>query len=293
LAKPNSSNLRLLIDPTAADIPIARQCSLLGLSRSSYYYTPVSESAENLQYMRLMDEQYTKTPFYGVWQMVYHLRNLGYTVNPKRIRRLMRLMRLVAICPGPHTSKPGKGEDHQVFPYLLNNITISYPGQVVGTDITYIPLKGGFLYLVAYIDWYSRYVISWELSNSLEASFCIEALQDAQKVVVPAIVNTDQGSQFTCNRFVEAVLNKGSKLSMDSKGRAIDNVFTERFWRSLKYEEVYLREYRSGQEAWQSIDRYMRYYNEQRPNSKLDGASPVRVFNGELKVPAIHRTAKV
>jgi putative transposase len=292
LTKPFKQDPRLLIDPTD-DIPISRQCSLLGLSRSTYYYTPLGESEENLNYMRLMDEQYLETPFYGVGQMMYHLRNLGHNVNQKRVRRLLRLMGLVAVCPGPHTSKPGKGDDHQVFPYLLNNITISYPGQVVGTDITYIPTKGGFLYLVAYIDWYSRYVISWELSNSLEASFCIEALQRTQQVLIPTIVNTDQGSQFTCKRYVQEVLSKGSKLSMDGKGRAIDNIFTERFWRSLKYEEVYLHEYRSGLEAWQGIDRYMRFYNERRPNSMLNGVHPIRVFQGELKVPAIYRAAKV
>ena len=292
MTKPFKQDPRLLIDPTD-DIPISRQCSLLGLSRSTYYYTPLGESEENLNYMRLMDEQYLETPFYGVRQMMYHLRNLGHNVNHKRVRRLLRLMGLVAVCPGPHTSKPGKGDDHQVFPYLLNNITISYPGQVVGTDITYIPTKGGFLYLVAYIDWYSRYVISWELSNSLEASFCIEALQRAQQVHIPTIVNTDQGSQFTCKSYVQEVLSKGSKLSMDGKGRAVDNIFTERFWRSLKYEEVYLHEYRSGLEAWQGIDRYMRFYNERRPNSMLDGAHPIRVFQGELKVPAIYRAAKV
>jgi len=293
LANSNSKNYRLLVDPTDEIIPITRQCSLLGLSKSTYYYTPVGESEQNLTYMRLMDEQYHETPFYGVGQMVYHLRKLGYEVNPKRVRRLLRLMGLKSICPGPHTSKPGKGDDHQIFPYLLNNIVISYPGQVVGTDITYIPMKGGFLYLVAYIDWYSRYVISWELSNSLEATFCIEALNNMQQELIPTIVNTDQGSQFTCKRFVSEVLAKGSKLSMDGKGRAIDNVFTERFWRSLKYEEVYLREYRTGHEAWHGIDRYMKFYNERRPNSVLQGKFPVQVFQGELKAPAIVRTAKV
>lgn len=225
--------------------------------------------------------------------MVYHLRRLGHNVGPKRVRRLLRLMGLSAVCPGPHTSKPGKGEDHQIFPYLLNNIVIDHPGQVVGTDITYIPMRGGFLYLVAFLDWYSRYVISWELSNSLEASFCIDALDTAQKVVLPQIINTDQGSQFTCSRFVQAVLSKGSQLSMDGKGRAIDNVFTERFWRTLKYEEVYLNEYRSGTEAWQRIGDYMHRYNHYRPNSSLGGACPAQVFKAECTAPAIDRSAKV
>lgn len=286
-------NLRLLIEPCNDVLPVSRQCTLLGLSKSTYYYTPVGESEENLYYMRLMDEQYLLTPYYGVGQMVYHLRNLGYEVNPKRVRRLLRLMGLRAICPGPQTSRPGKGEDHQVFPYLLNHIVINHPGQVVGTDITYIPMKGGFLYLVAYMDWYSRYVISWELSNSLETTFCIEALDRVHQELIPEIINTDQGSQFTCSRFVSAVQQKGSRLSMDGKGRAIDNVFTERFWRTLKYEEVYLREYCSGHDAWHSIDRYIRFYNQRRPSSVLGGVSPIQVFRGGAKVPAIDRTAKL
>ncbi len=286
-------NLRLLVESSNDMIPVNRQCTLLGLSKSTYYYTPVGESEQNLYYMRLMDEQYLLTPYYGVGQMVYHLRNLGYEVNPKRVRRLLRLMGLTAVCPGPQTSRPGKGEDHQIFPYLLNRIVIDRPGQVVGTDITYIPMKGGFLYLVAYVDWYSRYVISWELSNSLETTFCIEALERVHEELIPEIINTDQGSQFTCSRFVSAVQQKGSRLSMDGKGRAIDNVFTERFWRTLKYEEVYLREYRSGQEAWNSIDRYIRFYNQCRPSSVLGGLSPIQVFRGGVKVPAIDRTAKL
>ena len=293
MARSDTSYLRSLIESDQSELSIARQCELLGLSRSSYYYTPVRESAENLAYMLIMDKQYLETPYYGVGQIVYHLRGLGYKVGPKRVRRLLRLMGLSAVCPGPHTSKPGKGEDHQIFPYLLNNIVIEHPGQVVGTDITYIPMRGGFLYLIAFLDWYSRYVISWELSNSLEASFCLDALDLAQKVTIPQIINTDQGSQFTCSRFVEAVLSKGSKLSMDGKGRAIDNVFAERFWRTLKYEEVYLNEYRNGTEAWQRIGNYMHRYNHCRPNSRLGGACPAQVFWGERKAPAINRLAKI
>lgn len=293
MARSDAPCLRSLIESDQSELSIARRCELLGLSRSSYYYKPVEESAENLAYMLIMDKQYLETPYYGVGQMVYHLRGLGHEVGPKRVRRLLRLMGLAAVCPGPHTSKPGKGEDHQIFPYLLNNMVIDHPGQVVGTDITYIPMRGGFLYLVAFLDWYSRYVMSWELSNSLEVSFCLDALAMAQQMVVPQIINTDQGSQFTCSRFVEAVLDKGSKLSMDGKGRAIDNVFTERFWRTLKYEEVYLNEYRSGTQAWQRISSYMQRYNYSRPNSSLGGACPAQVFWGERKVAAIDRTAKV
>ena len=159
-----------------ANLSVSRQCELLGLNRSSYYYEPVGESAENLLLMRLIDKQYLQTPFYGVGQMTYYLRRSGYRVNPKRVRRLLRKMDLVALCPGPHTSKPGKGADHQVFPYLLRDLEITAVGQVVGTDITYIPLRGGFLYLVAFLDWYSRYVLAWELSNSLDVGFCLQAL---------------------------------------------------------------------------------------------------------------------
>jgi putative transposase len=282
-----------MVECGVEDLPIWQQCALLGLSRSTYYYTPLEESPFNLELMRLMDEQYLKTPFYGVGQMTYFLRHEGHEVNQKRVRRLLRLMGLRAVCPGPHTSKPGKGAQHQVFAYLLGGMQIDHPGQVVGADITYIPLQHGFLYLVAFIDWYSRYVLSWELSNSLDVSFCLEALAAAHRIVVPQIVNTDQGAQFTSLSFVEAVLGAGSKLSMDGKGRAIDNVFTERLWRSLKYEEVYLKAYESGQQAWQGIGDYVRYYNYQRPCSSLGGARPAEVFRGLVRAPVLDRTAKI
>ena len=260
-------------------ISIERQCELLGLARSSYYYDPVGESAENLLYMRLLDAQYLDTPYYGVWQMTYHLRRLGYRVNPKRIRRLLRLMGLVAICPGPHTSKPSKGADHQVFPYLLRDLEVVRCGQVVGTDITYIPMQSGFLYLVAFIDWHSRYVLSWELSNTLETSFCLTALEQVWDQVPVQIINTDQGSQFTSQAFVQAVLaQNGVQLSMDGKGRCMDNIFTERLWRSVKYEEVYLKAYRDGQQAWKNLDQYFRRYNELRPHKSLGGKTPKQIF---------------
>lgn len=265
-----------------------RQCELLGLPRSTYYYTPCEETSYNLKLMRLMDEQYLDTPYYGVKQMTYHLRNQGYEVNPKRIRRLLRQMGLSAICPGPHTSKPGKGAEHQVFPYLLRGTTIREPGQVVGTDITYIPMRNGFLYLVAFIDWYSRFVLSWELSNTLSTDFCLTALAQVWPQLEVGIINTDQGAQFTSHDFVHAALaNKRTRLSMDGKGRAIDNVFTERLWRSLKYEEVYLKSYTDGQEAWQGIRRYFEYYNTRRPNRNLEGKTPADVLGGSVKIPPI------
>lgn len=269
--------LRTLIEshPT---LSIQRQCELLGLSRSVFYYTPVGETKQNLHYMKLMDKQYLDTPFFGVGQFTDWLRAKGHVVNPKRVRRLLRLMGLSAICPGPHTSKPGTGEAHKVYPYLLRELTINQVGQVYGTDITYIPLEGGFLYLTAFIDWFSRYVLSWELSNSLDTSFCLLAFERACAVRKPQIVNTDQGAQYTSLAFSERVVGAGIALSMDGKGRAIDNVFTERLWRSLKYEEVYLKSYRDGQDAWQQLDRYIRWYNEERTHSSLGGLTPKRVF---------------
>ena len=231
-----------------------------------------------------MDRQYLDTPFYGVGQFTSWLRNQGHGVNEKRVRRLLRLMGLDAVCPGPHTSKPGKGDGHQVFPYLLKGLEINTVGQVFGTDITYIPMPRGFLYLTAFIDWYSRYVVSWELSNSLSSAFCLSCLGNACEVMVPGIINTDQGGQYTSVEFSKAVLDMGIKLSMDGKGRAIDNVFTERFWRSLKYEEVYLHAYADGKEAWQGIKRYIEFYNHERPHSKLGGKTPAEVFGNAVLV---------
>ena len=231
-----------------------------------------------------MDRQYLDTPFYGVGQFTSWLRNQGHGVNEKRVRRLLRLMGLDAVCPGPHTSKPGKGDGHQVFPYLLKGLEINAVGQVFGTDITYIPMPRGFLYLTAFIDWYSRYVVSWELSNSLSSAFCLSCLGNACEVMVPGIINTDQGGQYTSVEFSKAVLDMGIKLSMDGKGRAIDNVFTERFWRSLKYEEVYLHAYADGKEAWQGIKRYVEFYNHERPHSKLGGKTPAEVFGNAVLV---------
>lgn len=278
-----------MVESIDNQISIERQCELLGLSRSSYYYEPAKESEENLLYMRLMDEEYLKHPFYGVGQMTYFLRNQGYIVNQKRVRRLLRLMGLTAICPGPQTSRPGKGSEHQIFPYLIKNIQISYPGHVVGTDITYLPMKGGFMYLVAFIDWYSRYVLSWDLSNSLESSFCISSLNEIWSKVPVNILNTDQGSQFTSNNFVAAVKAGNAKHSMDGKGRAIDNVFTERLWRSVKYEEVYLKSYVDGLDAWQSLNTYFNFYNNERPHKNLGGVAPIKVFSGEISVNPIIR----
>ena len=266
-----------MIEP-ASGMSITRQCELLGLSRSTYYYQPLTESTYNLQLMQLLDTQYLETPYFGVGQFTNWLALQGHRVNVKRVRRLLRLMGLHALCPGPHTSKPSKGADHRVYPYLLTDLAIERVGQVYGTDITYIPLKGGFLYLTAFLDWYSRYVVAWELSNSLDTSFCLQALEQAIALRKPEIINTDQGAQYTSIRFSSQVEKANIRLSMDGKGRAIDNVFTERFWRSLKYEEVYLKSYLSGKEAYQAIGHYIEFYNTARPHSVLDGKTPRQVF---------------
>ena len=232
--------------------------------------------------MNLIDKQYLDTPHYGVIQFTYWLQHIGHQVNVKRVRRLLRLMGLSAICPGPHTSKPGKGDEHKVYPYLLRNLKINEVGHVYGTDITYIPLRGGFLYLTAFIDWFSRYVLSWELSNSLDTSFCLSALQQACVIRKPQIINTDQGAQYTSLAFRQGVIGQGIELSMDGKGRAIDNVFTERLWRSLKYEEVYVKSYSNGLDAWLNLDEYLKYYNEKRPHSALGGKTPKQVFEASI-----------
>lgn len=228
--------------------------------------------------MRLMDEQHLLTPFFGVGQYTDWLRQQGHQVNPKRVRRLLRLLNLHAVCPGPHTSKPATGTAHKVYPYLLRELVINQVGQVYGTDITYIPLNGGFLYLTAFIDWFSRYILAWELSNSLDTGFCLTALERACALRKPQIINTDQGAQYTSLAFSERVIGSGISLSMDGRGRAIDNVFTERFWRTLKYEEVYLKSYQDGTDAWQQLDRYIRWYNNERTHSALGGQTPRRVF---------------
>ena len=197
-------------------------------------------------------------------------------------------MGLQAICPGPHTSKPGKGAEHQIFPYLLRGMIIERVGQVVGVDITYIPMEQGFLYLVAFIDWYSRYVLSWELSNTLESSFCIETLNRIWSMLEVEIINSDQGAQFTSNLFVKAVLSKsGVRFSMDGKGRAIDNVFTERLWRSVKYEKIYLESYADGIQVWNSLNEYFKFYNQERPHSKIGDRTPEEIFSGKYQAPPI------
>jgi putative transposase len=243
----------------------------LGLSRSTRYYTARGESAENLALMRRIDEQYLATPFYGSRRMAVVL-----SANRKRIQRLMRVMGLEAIYPKRRTTWPAAG--HKIYPYLLRNVKILRPDHVWSTDITYVPLRHGFLYLVAIMDWFSRYVLSWRLSNTLEGAFCIEALEEALALARPEIFNSDQGSQFTAAAFTSRLESCGVAVSMDGRGRALDNVFVERLWRSVKYEEVYLRDYVDGWEAEERLGAYFRFYSHQRVHQALDYRTPADVY---------------
>lgn len=256
---------------------LSRQCELLSLHKSGLYYQPKGESQQNLHLMRKIDEQYLKTPFAGYRMMSELLRRAGEAVNEKRVRRLMRRMGLMAIYPKPDLSKANKA--HKKYPYLLRNMVINQVNQVWSSDITYIPMKNGFLYLVAVMDWYSRYVLSWELSNSMESSFCVKALQTAlDRFGRPRIFNTDQGVQFTSDAFVDTLLDQDILVSMDGKGRATDNVFIERLWRSVKYEDVYLKSYSDGQTLFAGLETYFQFYNTQRPHQHLAKLTPAEVY---------------
>ena len=257
-------------------IRVVRQCELLGLGRSSYYYQPRGESAENLTLLRLLDEQYTRTPFYGVRRMTAVLRDAGYAVNPKRVRRLLRTLGLETLYPRPSTS--AANPKHRVYPYLLRGVPVERVDQVWSTDITYIRLRAGFVYLVAVLDWFSRYVLSWRLSNTLEVGFCLEALEAALEQGQPEIFNSDQGAQFTSVGFTGRLEAAGVRISMDGRGRALDNVFVERLWRTVKYEEVYLKEYASMGEAQLGLGTYFSFYNEERPHQALAYRPPARVY---------------
>lgn len=252
------------------------QCGLLGLNRSGLYYQPTGESEENLSLMRLLDEQYTRTPFYGVLRMVAYLATLGHEVNVKRVRRLLRTMGLEAVYQKPNTSQPNS--EHKIYPYLLRGLPINRCDQVWSTDITYVRLASGFVYLMAVIDWYSRYVLGWALSTTLDADFCIEAVSKILEDRQCEIFNTDQGAQFTTPRFIQPLLDKGVKVSMDGRGRALDNVFVERLWRTVKYEHVYLQEIRTVREAWLGLRDFFTFYNHERFHQSLDYRTPAQVY---------------
>lgn len=266
-----------MIEPNLPSLSVAKQCALLSISRSSFYYEPKGETELNLELMRLIDKQFLETPFYGVRQMTWHLRNAGQLVNEKRIRRLMRLMGLMPIYQKPNTSKAAKG--HKIYPYLLRGLRVDRPNQVWAADITYLPMRRGFLYLVAVMDWHTRKVLAWRISNTLEAGFCVDALNEAiQKFGTPEIMNTDQGSQFTSFAWTDRLRRTGVRISMDGKGRFLDNIFVERLWRSMKYECVYLHAWETGSDAKAGIRKWMTFYNQQRPHSALGGRPPAVVY---------------
>lgn len=265
-----------MIEPADPALSLARQCALLGVARSSWYYEPKGESPENLEVMRVLDEQYTRTPFYGVRRMTAWLRQQGYAVNHKRVGRLLRLMGLEALYPKPRLSVPGEGEKR--YPYLLRGVTIARANHVWSTDITYIRLRHGFLYLVAVLDWYSRCVLAWELSNTLDTSFCLAALEGALQQGQPQIFNTDQGVQFTSQAYTSRLEQAGIQISWDGRGRALDNVFVERLWRSVKWEEVYLKDYQTVADAVSGLDGYFRFYNHERPHQALGYQTPAQVY---------------
>lgn len=279
-----------MIDPSHGEIPIYRQCELLGLSRSSLYYrSRRGDHDYNQRLMHLIDEQYTRTPFYGVRRMTVWLKSQGHMVNRKRVSRLMTLMGIEAIYPKKRLSRPDS--EARKYPYLLKDLSIDRADQVWASDITYIRMRHGFVYLVAILDWFSRYVVSWSVSITMEAEFCLEALQEGLRWAKPEIFNSDQGSQFTSKSFTGLLEASGVRISMDGRGRAFDNIFVERLWRSVKYEEVYLKEYESVRHAVRSLGDYFRFYNRDRPHQSLGYRTPYQVYSlgsshdiGECKI---------
>lgn len=275
-----------MVEPSNDNLSITAQCRLLSISRSGWYYDPKGEPPLNLHLMRLIDEQFLATPYYGSRQMARHLRRQGYCVGRGRVRRLMRLMGIEAIYQKPRTSDPHPA--HKTCPYLLRDLEIVRTNHVWCADITYIPVRRGFLYLVAIMDWHSRTVLSWRLSNTMDTAFCVEALEEALSFYgAPEIFNTDQGSQFTSFDFTNVLKESGIKISMDGKGRWMDNVFIERLWRSLKYECVYLNAFDNGLQARRDIGCWLAFYNAQRPHSTFNGQTPDEVYHGTGFVPPV------
>lgn len=272
---------RALVDPVAS-VSIRQQCQWLGLSRSTYYYQPLPASGEDLLLMRILDEQYLESPQYGYRKMGLALAQAGYVVNHKRVRRLMQAMGLEAIYPKVNTSKPAA--NHRVYPYLLRGVKIVKTHQVWATDITYVPMAEGYMYLMAVIDLHSRYVLTWSVSNTMDAAWCSRVLRQALEAYpAPEIFNTDQGSQFTSEEFTQTLLNAGIRISMDGKGRALDNIFVERLWRTVKYENIYLKAYADGWQLESGLDAYFEFYNHRRFHQGLSYRTPVEVLKGEKK----------
>jgi putative transposase len=268
---------RQMIEPGRPQLSIVRQCELLSVNRSGFYHRPAGETALNLELMRRIDAQFLETPWYGARQMARHLRREGSVVGRKRIRRLMAKMGLAPIYQRPRTTVPNP--EHRIFPYLLREMVIDRPNQVWCTDITYLPMRRGFLYLVAVMDWATRKVLTWRVSNTLDVEFCLEALEEAlARFGRPEIFNTDQGSQFTSPRFTGVLLEAGVRISMDGRGRWMDNVFIERLWRSLKYECVYLHAFETGSELRAGLTKWIGYYNVGRPHSALAGLTPDEAY---------------
>ena len=261
-----------------------RQCDLLDLPRSTAYYEPIPESADNLKLMREIDAIYLDNPSYGSRSITALLGSAGWAVNRKRVQRLMGLLGIQGVTPKRNLSKPHPG--HRVFAYLLRNVAITHPDQVWSTDITYIPMRHGFVYLTAVMDWYSRYVLSWKLSNRLEGSFCLEALDDALAHGKPEVFNTDQGTQFTSAAFVNRLLDRSVAVSMDGRGRALDNVFIERLWKTVKYQEIYLRDYATVADVEEGLKLYFEKYNHERPHQSLDNLTPAKVYEWGAPVRA-------
>jgi putative transposase len=267
----STEDKRRWIDPNHSGLAIRDQCALLGLASSSYYYQPRPESAENLRLLRKLDQLYLEHPYFGSRRMAVELK-----VNRKRMQRLMRVAGIEALYPKPNLSRPAPG--HEIHPYLLRDVTIERPNHVWSTDITYIPMRGGFLYLVAVMDWFSRYVLSWELSNTMETSFCLTALDAALRRGTPEIFNSDQGAQFTSAEYVSALRRRQIRISMDGRGRCLDNVFIERLWRSLKYELIYPGDFASGEDLWPALAEYFDFYNRRRPHQALGYRTPADLY---------------
>ena len=272
---------RALVEAAHPQLSVARQCQLLGLSRSTLYYQPAQQTQENLALMRLIDQEYTRCPFYGSRRWRAWLRDQGHQVNRKRVQRLMRLMGIEAIYPKPRLSVVDR--QHKVYPYLLRGVAVVRPDQVWSADITYVPLSCGFMYLAATIDWYSRYVLAWRLSNTLDGSFCLEMLQEALSQGKPEVFNTDQGVQFTACAWTGCLESAGVAVSMDGKGRCLDNVFVERLWRSVKYEDIYLKGYQAVPPLQDGLAVYFPFYNEQRPHQALAYRTPAEVYRASRR----------